>query len=197
MLLKIGILAIIGAFIGWMTNVFAIKLLFRPFQPINILGFKLQGLIPKRKEDIAKNVGETIEQELVTIEEILDKIIEDVDKSDIKQLIQDKINTIIKEKLSVLIPPAIKELILGYVNDFVKKNGDDMIDELTEKMIHKATQKVDISKMIEEKIIAFDMAEVERIVLEVAKKELKHIEYLGGVIGFVIGIVQGLIILNL
>jgi uncharacterized membrane protein YheB (UPF0754 family) len=197
MLLKIGILAIIGAFIGWMTNVFAIKLLFRPFNPINILGFKLQGLIPKRKEDIAKNVGETIEQELVTIEEILDKIIEDLDKSDIKKLIQEKINTVVKEKLSVLIPPAIKELILGYVNDFVKKNGDDMIDELTEKMIHKATQKVDISKMIEEKIIAFDMAEVERIVLDVAKKELKHIEYLGGVIGFIIGIVQGLIILNL
>jgi uncharacterized membrane protein YheB (UPF0754 family) len=197
MLLKIGILAIIGAFIGWMTNVFAIKLLFRPFNPINILGFKLQGLIPKRKEDIAKNVGETIEQELVTIEEILDKIIEDLDKSDIKKLIQEKINTVVKEKLSVLIPPAIKELILGYVNDFVKKNGDDMIDELTEKMIHKATQKVDISKMIEEKIIAFNMAEVERIVLDVAKKELKHIEYLGGVIGFIIGIVQGLIILNL
>lgn len=197
MLLKIGILAMIGAFIGWMTNVFAIKLLFRPFKPINILGFKLQGLIPKRKKDIAKNVGETIEKELVTIEEILDKIIEDVDKSDIKKLIQEKINKIVKEKLSVFIPPAIKELILGYVDDFVKKNGDDMIDELTEKMIHKATQNVDISQMIEEKIIEFDMAQVERIVLDVARKELKHIEYLGGVIGFIIGIVQGLIILNI
>lgn len=49
MLTKLAVLAIIGAFIGWMTNVFAIKLLFRPLQPVNILGIKLQGLIPKRK----------------------------------------------------------------------------------------------------------------------------------------------------
>lgn len=194
MLLKLLILAVIGAFIGWMTNVFAIKLLFRPFEPVNILGFKLQGLIPKRREDIANNIAETVEKELITIEEILDNFIESLDKSEIKDVIKNKIKAIIKKKLPPLIPV---ELVMGMVNDVIDSEGDQMIDEITEKMLHKATQEISISKIIVDNINAFDLEQIEKIIIELANKELKHIEYLGGVIGFLIGIIQGLIILNI
>ena len=45
------LMTVVGTFIGWITNYIAIKLLFRPYKEINILGFKLQGVIPKRKND--------------------------------------------------------------------------------------------------------------------------------------------------
>lgn len=84
-MLKLLILATIGAIIGWTTNVIAIKLLFRPIDPIKVpvLGWTLQGLMPKRKKEIAKNIGETVETELVSIEEIIDKMIEGTDKTTI------------------------------------------------------------------------------------------------------------------
>ena len=64
MLLKASLMIIIGALIGWITNYFAIKMLFRPLKEINILGFKVQGLIPKRKMEMAESIADTIQEEL-------------------------------------------------------------------------------------------------------------------------------------
>ncbi len=194
MLLKLGILAVIGAFIGWMTNVFAIKLLFRPFKEINILGFKIQGLIPKRRADIAKGIGETINSELVSLEKIIDDFIEELDKSEVKNLVKEKIENTIKEKLPPLIPVS---MVMRFVNDIIESQGDQFIDEITEKMISKATSSIKIDEIVEDNINKFELEKIESIILDLAKTELKHIEYLGGVIGFLISIVQGLIILNI
>ncbi|MBN2898109.1 MAG: DUF445 family protein [Clostridia bacterium] len=197
MFAKLALLAIIGAFIGWMTNVFAIKLLFRPLKPINILGFKLQGLIPKRKADIAESIGETVEKELVSVEEIVDKMIEQTDKEMIINEIRGRILSIVDKKMPILVPPTMRNMIIGFVNEAIDDNAETMMNEMSEKLIHHATEKVSISLLIQEKIMEFPLEKLERIIMEIAKKELKHIEYLGGVIGFLIGILQGLIVLNM
>jgi len=194
MLLKLGILATVGAFIGWMTNVFAIKLLFRPLKPVRILGFELQGLIPKRRLEIAMSIGETVEKELVSINDIIDKFVEDLDKTEIKRMIKNKIEEIIRKKLPPFIPMG---MVMGIVDEIIEHQGDELIDEITEKMIRKATGSINISQMIEDNINAFDLEKLEKITLELASNELKHIEYLGGLIGFLIGVVQGVIILSL
>ena len=69
-LLMVGV----GALIGWLTNYLAIRLLFRPYNEINLVIFKLQGLIPKRRHEIAVNIAEVIETELISIREIGDKL---------------------------------------------------------------------------------------------------------------------------
>ncbi len=194
---KLVLLAVMGAFIGWMTNVFAIKLLFRPLMPINILGFKLQGLIPKRKADIAESIGETVEKELVSVEEIIDKMIEQTDKERIIKEIRNKILTIVDEKMPMLIPPTMRNMIMKYVNEAIDENAETMMNEMSEKLIHHAAEKVSISLLIQEKVMEFPLEKLERIIMEIAKKELKHIEYLGGLVGFLIGILQGLVVLNL
>lgn len=194
---KLVLLAVMGAFIGWMTNVFAIKLLFRPLMPINILGFKLQGLIPKRKADIAESIGETVEKELVSVEEIIDKMIEQTDKERIIEEIRNKILTIVDEKMPMLIPPTMRNMIMKYVNEAIDENAETMMNEMSEKLIHHAAEKVSISLLIQEKVMEFPLEKLERIIMEIAKKELKHIEYLGGLVGFLIGILQGLVVLNL
>jgi len=191
------ILASIGALIGWTTNVIAIKLLFRPIEPIKIpvLGWELQGLMPKRKKEIAKNIGETVENELISIEEIIDKMIEGSDKSKIIDALKSRILELTELKMPIFVPSAMRSMILSFVGDTIDENADEMINELSEKMVHQATEKVSIALIIEEKINAFPFEKLEEIILSIAKKELKHIEYLGGVIGFAIGVVQGIIIL--
>ena len=58
-ILKILILATIGGLIGYITNVIAIKLIFRPIVPIIIR------LIKKKKSEIANNIGEIVAQEYI------------------------------------------------------------------------------------------------------------------------------------
>ena len=61
--------------------------------------------------------------------------------------------------------------------------------------MEKAKNRVDIEKIIEDRINEFDIEYIEEMTVRIAKKELKHIEFLGLILGFLIGIVQGLITL--
>lgn len=62
------VIPLIGAFIGWITNVLAIRLLFRPHRPFQFLFWTFQGLIPKRRAEIAANVARVVDKDLLPSE---------------------------------------------------------------------------------------------------------------------------------
>lgn len=97
--------------IGWITNLLAIKMLFRPFKPVNVplVNFKIQGLIPKRKAEIAESIGETVETELLSIEEIVDELVRSNNKTEILSMFKNKIEEIIKDRLPSVVPSVFKE----------------------------------------------------------------------------------------
>lgn len=192
MLYTLLIMVVVGALIGWLTNVIAIKLLFRPIEPVKmpLLPIYFQGLMPKRRAEIAKSIGETVETELLSVEDIMDELIERSDKSEIIQMMQTYVSKIVEEKMPSMVPSMFRGMIVKYVHDLIAEEGENIINELSEKVIHHASENIRISQMIENKINAFPMEELERMVLQIAKKELKHIEVLGGIIGMVIGVLQ-------
>lgn len=192
--LQVLLLALIGAAIGYTTNVIAIKLLFRPLLPVKILGFTIQGVIPKRRDEIAKSIGETVENELLSIDDIMDQLIEGTDKKDIIESLKVKIISMTEGKLPSFLS-AFSGMIKKYIEDIIDEKGEALLDEMAEELVHKATSSISIAAMVEEKISTFDLDEIEEMILKIASSELKHIEYLGGVLGFLIGISQGLILL--
>jgi len=65
------IMIVIGAAIGGVTNSLAIKMLFRPYKPLYFLGKRVPftpGLIPKRREELAEQLGKMVVQHLLTAE---------------------------------------------------------------------------------------------------------------------------------
>lgn len=197
MFAKLMLMALIGALIGWATNWIAIKLLFRPYEPVKVPGLPIvfQGLMPKRRPEIAKTIGLTVEQELVTVEEIVDQMIEDLDKSEIIQLVKSRVLAIAEEKMPMMVPNMFRVMIYDYIEESIDENADAAIAEISEKVVHRASEKVSIGLIVEEKINAFDFRKLEEIVVTVAHKELRHIEWLGGLIGFMIGLLQGGLVL--
>ncbi|CZS02156.1 hypothetical protein CDFC105_90671 [Clostridioides difficile] len=195
-LIRILILAVIGGFIGYVTNVVAIRLIFRPIEPIKIpiLNIEIVGLIPKRRAEIAANVGEIIQEEFLSMDEILANIITDEDKEEVVRYIKARVKIIIHEKVS-FIPSGIKNMIQDYLGEIIESEVKQSIDELSKNIINKANERIDIQKMVEDKINELDLYELEEIIIRIAKKELKHIEFLGLVLGFLIGIAQGLILM--
>lgn len=193
-MIKIVLLTLIGAMIGYTTNVVAIKLLFRPLLPVKIGPFKIQGLIPKRKEDIAISIGEIVEEELLSVDEIMDQLIESTDKKDILNLLKEKIVALTEEKLPSIIPSAFAGMIKKQIGEVIDEKGEELLDELTETLVHKATSSISISAMVKDKINTLALDEIETMVIKIAKSELKHIEYLGGVLGMLIGLFQGILI---
>lgn len=197
--IKIMILAIVGGIIGYITNVIAIKLIFRPIKPIKIpiINKEIIGLIPKRKSEIAQNIGQVIQDELIDIHELIKNVVSENDKEEIVFYIKNKINDVVDKK--------INQSPLGFmgigkmVNDFISEHLDDEIknavDELTEVLINKGKDRINIQEIVKDKINELDLYKLEEIILSIVKKELKHIETLGLVLGFFIGLVQGIIVI--
>ena len=114
---------IIGAVIGYITNYLAVKMLFRPYHPIKIGNFTLPftpGIIPKRKEEIAKALGNTVSRYLLGEEDIINKLKSD----DIKKLIIDGVYKAVTDKTD---HESIKEMVTSVVS---KDAYEDKKDEL-------------------------------------------------------------------
>lgn len=193
-ILKVIVIAIIGGCIGYITNKLAIKLIFRPINPIKIpiLNIEILGLIPKRKKEIAKNIGDIIQREFISVDEILENIIDENDKARIVTYIKGKVRIIIEER-AILIPSPIRQMLQGYIENIVEEEFSKYINELSKDIVHKAQDRINIQEIVENKINELDLYELENIILSIAEKELKHIEVLGLILGFLIGIVQGIL----
>lgn len=183
--------ALVGALIGWITNILAIKLIFRPYVPINILGIRLQGLIPKQRHELAKAIGQTVENDLLSSEEILGKITSPTIQDKMLNEIKEKIRLKVTGLLPSFLPNSLKEHLLQMVNNIIIGEVVDFLNDSFPKIANNLKDAIPISDMVENKINQLDIRELENLVLRIAKEELKHIEYLGGILGFIIGLIQG------
>ncbi|WP_291651405.1 DUF445 family protein [Clostridium sp.] len=196
--ITILILTIVGGLIGWITNILAIKLLFRPIKPIKIpiLNIEILGLIPKRKNEIAANIGEVISNELLSMDDILDQALNNSNGENFNSYITDKIKNIINEKLNI-IPIPFRMMATPYIDEILNKEVPNAVDEISVDLLDKAKENVNIQEIVEEKINQLDLEKLEDIIIKVAKKELKHIEILGLVLGAIIGVLQGVLVIFL
>ena len=191
------ILSLVGGIIGWLTNILAIKLMFRPINPIKIpiLNIEILGLIPKRKNEIAENIGEVVATELLSIDDLINESFSEEDKENLILTAKEKIKSVINAKIT-LIPMPFRMMATPYIDKIVDNEVGPMIENMGEDLLLKIKDKVNIQKIVEEKIKALDLIELEAIIIKVAKKELKHIEILGFVLGALIGLIQA-VVLNL
>lgn len=191
---RILILAVIGGLIGYITNVIAIKLIFRPINPIKIpiLNLEIIGMIPKRKLEIASNVAQVIEEQFFSFDDIIENVITEQDKQIIIDYIKVRVKLVLNEKLG-LIPSSIRSLVQNYISEIIEDEIKSGVDELSEELIIKANNRINIKEIVENKINELDLYELETIILQIIKKELKQIEVLGLILGFFIGIIQGII----
>lgn len=119
----------------------------------------------------------------------------------------EKIDTIAEEKVPSIVgkyvdkeysnikDKSVGEIVTNLVN--IYPAYAEKVWELYKKVVEeKATQIIkefNIAKIIEDKINEFDMEELERLVMEIAKKELDALVWLGGLLGAIMGIFNAII----
>lgn len=130
--IKILLIPVIGFIIGSATNYLAIIMLFHPRK--KILG--IQGLIIKRKQILAKKIGEAAPE---------------------------------------IMPPYFKRL------EKIPLIGNKLIEAF--------------KKAVENQINSLSEDELEKIIFNVMKKEMRFVVWMGGVIGFLIGCLQALLVI--
>ncbi|MEW6446737.1 MAG: DUF445 family protein [Bacillota bacterium] len=191
------LLPVVGAFIGWITNLLAVKLLFRPYRPYHFWRFTLQGVLPKRRYELARSVSRIIEKELLSLDDILHHLKDRDVPERIVTLVRETIRQAVLEKIPGWVPVAVKRPLAEALSDLVGERLPYVVDWLVDSFGDVLKREVNLPRLIEEKLNAFPLEDLERIVFEVATREIRHIEIMGGVLGFLIGCVQAVSILVL
>ena len=190
------IMIIISGAIGWITNWVAIKMLFRPHKEINFGLFKIQGLIPKRRAEIGTGIASIIQNELISVKDVISNIDREEFSKRLNSLIDDVLDKNLKKKVKEKFP-----LLQMFFTDKVAKDvGNtikDIVMENQEKIFeifsNYAEENIDFEVIISDKISNFSLDKLEEIITLLANKELKHIEVIGAILGMLIGAVQYLI----
>ena len=193
---RYAILPVLGMLIGWGTNWLALKMLFKPRKPFGVGRYKIQGLIPSRRNDLSGTIAKTISDELLSS----DDLVKAMNELDIKGIALSQVNSIVEKKIESLdlknSPPLgmLHDTIVSTAQSIVSSQVEDSIDDFLENMGDHVSGNLDIIRLMEEKLSSLDDERIEEIVTEVSKKELKHIERLGAVLGFIIGCLQVLLL---
>jgi len=191
--MKLVIMVIISAAIGWITNWVAIKMLFRPHNEINLGLFKIQGLIPKRRAEIGVGIANVIQNELISIKDVIANIDREEFSKRLNDLIDDvlekNLKTKVKEKFPVM-QMFFSDKMAKDVSDTIKGIVMENQDKIFEVFSNYAEENINFSTIITDKISNFSLDKLEEIITGLAKKELKHIEVIGAILGAFIGLVQ-------
>lgn len=198
--LTIWLFPVVGAAIGWFTNFLAVRMIFHPHEPRSIVGFRLQGLLPRRRHEFAESIAETVERELVSHDDVRRVLSQPSTHAHVVGAIDERLDQAIKNRLSDL-PPMVSMFVnddlIAKLRAGLTKELDSLIPEIMDGVLDKVEHQLDFKKMVHERIEAFPMEQLEAIVLRIARKELRSIEVLGGILGFLIGLAQvGLVLLS-
>jgi uncharacterized membrane protein YheB (UPF0754 family) len=93
---------LVGAFIGYMTNYIAIRMLFRPLKPWRIMGLRLPltpGVIPAKRHQLAGNIGEMVGEHLLTSDDIGRAIQDAAFQGELRQLLDSRLDEVLEKEL--------------------------------------------------------------------------------------------------
>ena len=192
------VMILISGAIGWITNWVAIKMLFRPHREINFGLFKIQGLIPKRKAEIGSGIANIIQNELISVKDVISNIDREEFSKRLNKLIDEVLNKNLKKKvkekfpfLQVFFTDKVAKDIGNAIKSIIMENQEKIFEIFS----NYAEENINFEVIISDKISNFSLDKLEEIITLLAKKELKHIEVIGAILGGLIGVVQYLITL--
>jgi len=125
----------IGAFIGYVTNLAAIKMLFRPLRETRLFGLRLPftpGILPKERHKLADSIGRMVEQELLTSEVLRERLARTEVQEKISATIGSYTDQLFKRPLESWLENRSDAYLLNEVlSDFVNSDVfDSFLDEI-------------------------------------------------------------------
>ena len=190
--LQILAFPLIGAAIGWFTNYLAIKMLFHPRKPVNLLVTRYQGVFPKRKPMLAERLGRIVARDLFSTDKIKEKLDSDESRTQIKDAVVTQLEDYIVNKFkpsNPMIGMVLTDKVVAQIKEKLGEQLDTSMPKFTGQIADRIDE-VDIESMVRDKVAAFSDQKLEDLLMSVIKKELKFVEVAGAVLGFVIGCIQ-------
>ena len=128
-----------------------------------------------------------------------DDIVQSFERVDLEALLADVLDHGLSRKVDELrslplIGGFLTEDRVADIRNSLVKGVLEHRETLLGKLEEAVEQGLDIQTLVREKVAAFPVEKLEQLVLDVASRELRSIEILGGVLGLIIGTIQAAVI---
>lgn len=146
---------LVGAFIGYVTNYIAVKMLFRPLNPVKIGKRTLPftpGIIPRRKPALAKALGKAVGTTLLTKEDLKAILLCEEVKERITELVYTQLNALFDKEITVK-----EQALLLVEEEQYEEARQQMLDTMTDKILERVLE-----------------MEIGNFIIESAKKGIKE-----------------------
>jgi len=168
-------------------------MLFHPRLPLQVLGFSIQGVFPKRQKQLADKLGSLVAEELFSVKDVAEKLKELATSQESMELVGKRIEKTIREKLVKSFPMLamfLTDEMVEKVTNLFKSELQDFLGESAQDLGKKLEESLDVKELVRNKVEAFSSDKLEQILFSIMSKEFRFIELIGAILGFIIGCVQ-------
>ena len=169
---------IISAFIGWITNWVAIKMLFHPRTPKRILGITFHGIFPKRQQKFAEKLGKLVSEEFLSFDDIEAKISNPENLKQIMPTIETHIDDFLRNKLKDEMPVIsmfIGDKTIGNLKTMFMKEIETLLPIVMKQYAANLKTELDLEQIVITKVAAFSSDKLEEVLYQIMSKEISFV----------------------
>lgn len=190
------ILPLFGIMVGYSTNFLAIRLIFRPLNPIKIGKLEIQGMFIRRQIEVSTEYSRIVASKIITIENIFEYIIRGPGSERLRSIVSRQIENTINDTAGLI--KSLVEISMGSKLFIHIRNIAcfRFMQELPMNIRHVfgyAENALNLEQILREKMISLSTREFEAFLRPVFKEDEMKLIVIGAVLGGVAGILQYLI----
>ncbi len=193
-LLVIVLVPLVTAFIGYITNWAAVKMIFQPEEFVGVWKIGWQGVLPSKADLFAKDVAGNVGDVLSPAE-----LAERLDPAQMEELfahrLDDELPGVVREVAEMLAPgvwdgmaPEAQQMVLLQI----KTEGRQLAQEIFDDLQGISHELLDLEALVFDLLSGPNVKRLTRLFQEIGGKELRAIVRFGGYFGFIIGCFQAL-----
>jgi uncharacterized membrane protein YheB (UPF0754 family) len=186
-----------GLIVGYLTNDLALRMIFQPQTPINIFGFKLQGLFIKRQKEVAKAYAKIIADNIMTMPNISEQIFKGQSVDKMIKIIEKHVSQSV-DNTAGFSSSLIKFTTGSQAYENIKLVTTQRVVEATPQYIHVifdyAKQALDIEHTLREKMGGLPAPEFVGFLRPVFQEDEMKLIIIGAILGMLAGFLQLLIV---
>lgn len=183
----------ISAFIGWLTNWQAVKMIFWPAKRVGVGPLSWQGIVFHHSDKFATNLGRIAKDDLLSSEELVARA--DLDKLDplVAPVLEAEVPTLVAELADSAMPGAWSKVpapMQAMVIEQVKQRSRELARDVIAEVQTTAVAELDLQELVRAQLTGDNVERLARLTKQIGDKEFRFIEWSGAVFGATIGLMQ-------
>jgi uncharacterized membrane protein YheB (UPF0754 family) len=191
------IMPVFGLIVGWFTDWLALKLIFNPKRPVDILGFRVQGLFLKRRREVAAEYGALIADDIITPDRVLAAVLGGPLSDRVFTMVRRQVEASINRQAGFARPLVVLAVGSRRYIEMQRSIASRIMERLPETMVYLeeyARDTMDIRNVLVRKMQDLDEVQFEALIRPAFEQDEWILITVGAVLGFCMGEMQALVL---